>query len=98
MLETEPSDRSNRSEQVRTDALQGSSSRRRAMTADDCQIFCATPRAPATRTVLWKITECGRYPDRICFSSLPNSSCCTFSGLNTNRQPVALSSTDTKGV
>ena len=57
MLEIEPSDRSNRFEQVRTDALEGSSSRRRAMTADDYYVFCATPPAPATRTVLWKITD-----------------------------------------
>jgi len=39
MLEIEPSDRSNRFEQVRTDALEGSSSRRRAMTADDYYVF-----------------------------------------------------------
>jgi|307.fasta_scaffold1694687_1 hypothetical protein len=35
MLEDEPSDRSNRSERFRTDALRGSSSRRRAMTSED---------------------------------------------------------------
>ena len=35
MLEIEPSDRSNRFEQVRTDALQRNSSRRRAMTSED---------------------------------------------------------------
>jgi hypothetical protein len=39
MLETEPSDRSNRSVQFRTDALHRSSSRRRAMTADDYNDF-----------------------------------------------------------
>ena len=44
MLEIEPSDRSNRFEQVRTDALEGSSSRRRAMTADDYYVFFARLR------------------------------------------------------